>query len=737
MSFKIYPVTKTEISCDDYSVKINGEEVKLNTARVSACPFNRRWPGHQRGMEQSELINFLSLCTDEILHFEIKVKKPFDKANIRPLSLGIKPEIDKEGVIRFTLEKNAYFTVEPFGRNNALHIFADTLPEYNINKNNDDVIYYGAGEHNVGLIELKSNQTLFIDEGAVVYANVKAVDADNIKILGRGILDNSKNKEKILFEENAVGNTSAVLNAKRTHTIQIEYCDNVEIDGITIRDSLVYNIRPICCKNLKIKDVKIIGCWRYNSDGIDMHNCENVIIDNCFIRTFDDSICVKGFDFFQVKDVNSAVKEAMYHNGKVYDVFKNVLVKNCTIWNDWGKCLEIGAETKAEEIYDIIFENCNLIHVTGPVLDCYNIDYAFVHDVIYRDINVEYDEIIMSPSIQERDDEEYVNKNLNYSPTLINVTTDYHFEYSAGGDRRGKTHDIKFSNIHLFGKYEPKMYFKGYDEEHKTKDVTVENVFWNGELLEKIENMKIDQFAENIEYKINEFTQNDKNNVDSKNQLKRKAPVRFINENGSGKRIMFVGNSITLHGVKEDIGWFNEWGMAASKKENDYVHITASLVNQIDKDAVFCLCQVAQWEQGYKQGSKFHHIYEKAREFDADIIVTRFIENCPKYEFDAVTFKKEMDDLLSYLDKNVKAKFIITTGFWKNVGDIALRDYAKENSLPLIELGDLGEREDMKAIGLFEHSGVANHPGDLGMKNIAERIFDEIKKLIYSKCSNR
>jgi hypothetical protein len=85
-----------------------------------------------------------------------------------------------------------------------------------------------------------------------------------------------------------------------------------------------------------------------------------------------------------------------------------------------------------------------------------------------------------------------------------------------------------------------------------------------------------------------------------------------------------------------------------------------------------------------------------------------------------------MDDLLSYLDKNGKAKFIITTGFWKNIGDEALKDYAKEKDLPFVELGDLGEREDMKAIGLFEHPGVANHPGDLGMKNIAERIFDEI-----------
>ena len=76
----------------------------------------------------------------------------------------------------------------------------------------------------------------------------------------------------------------------------MNYCKDIEIDGITIRDSLVYNIRPIACENLTIKNIKIIGNWRYNSDGIDMHNCENVVIDNCFIRTFDDSICIKGFD---------------------------------------------------------------------------------------------------------------------------------------------------------------------------------------------------------------------------------------------------------------------------------------------------------------------------------------------------------------------------------------------------------------------------------------------------------
>ena len=260
MGFNIYPVIKTEPFCDDYAVKINGSDVELNTARVSAVPFNRRWPGHQRQIEQSEPIQFLSMATDEPLNFEITPKMPFDAENlkIRPRSLGITPEITPDGKIRFTLPRPAHLTIEPFGRNRALHLFVDPMKNYGFDPSDENVLYFGAGEHNVGTIELKSNQTLFIDEGAVVYGCIHAIDANNISILGRGILDNSKNKEHILYEINAVGNDEAIDNATRQHTIQIEYCDNVLIDGITIRDSLVYNIRPIGCNCLTIKDVKII-----------------------------------------------------------------------------------------------------------------------------------------------------------------------------------------------------------------------------------------------------------------------------------------------------------------------------------------------------------------------------------------------------------------------------------------------------------------------------------------------
>ena len=208
-----------------------------------------------------------------------------------------------------------------------------------------------------------------------------------------------------------------------------------------------------------------------------------MLIENCFLRTFDDSICIKGFDCYYDGDVEAAVHAAMYRGGKAYDVFRNVLVRRCVVWNDWGKCLEIGAETRAEEICDVVFEDCDVIHVTGAVLDCMNVDYADVHDITWRNIRVEYDDVIPELKLQDWDAVKYedTDRDPDFAPQLIRAEVMYHHEYSSRGERRGRNRNLLFEDIHVTGRQPVKMGFEGIDGEHACSDVTVRRIFRNGE----------------------------------------------------------------------------------------------------------------------------------------------------------------------------------------------------------------------------------------------------------------
>ena len=219
------------------------------------------------------------------------------------------------------------------------------------------------------------------------------------------------------------------------------------------------------------------------------------------------------------------------------------------------------------------------------------------------------------------------------------------------------------------------------------------------------------------------YLQMAKNDVSAENQLNGSRLVKFENPTGKGVRVMFVGNSITLHAECPEIGWYGAHGMAASSKEKDYVHLLEKEVSSVDTDAAFCICHASGWERKFRDGRDVFEQIAMAREFGADVIILRLVENCnPAKIEESELFIRELTTLLNYLDKEEKAKFIITTGFWRHPFDGALSEFACKMGYPCVTLGDLGENDAMKAKGLFEHGGVANHPGDLGMRTIADRI---------------
>ena len=226
------------------------------------------------------------------------------------------------------------------------------------------------------------------------------------------------------------------------------------------------------------------------------------------------------------------------------------------------------------------------------------------------------------------------------------------------------------------------------------------------------------------------MSQLSKNTVSAKNQVDDNESIKLINADNNGLRIMFLGNSITLHGKKPESGWNNNWGMAASAEENDYVHILMRYINEKVSEPAFCICQGAKFELHYKENIDFYEEYALAREFGADIIIVRLIENCDGKDFDKEKFKKELIRFIRYLSPNKLPKLLFTTCFWEHPGDIAIEELSKSADNLLVKLGDLGDNKEMTAIGLFEHEGVAIHPGDKGMLVIANRIFDVLKDIL-------
>ncbi len=466
-----------EKPCEVY---IDNHKEKIDIARVSRFPLNRHWPGYQRSREQSELCGFVSFDADRKREIRIVCDFQFEAVTVRPISLGISPKIIGNEIY-FTVYNPCQAVVEFDDRHGALHLFANP-PEDKALLSTEKILYFPKGEHHVGRIVLQSNQTVYIEEGAVVYGEIFAEDAENICIAGRGILDQSEQES---FEA-----SGDFIDPDRPSPIEIRYSKNVTIRDIVVRDPFFLAVRPICCENVIIDNIKVLGCWRYNSDGIDLINCRHGQIKNCFVRSFDDSLCLKGFCF--------PYAEQTYHNGKAYDTMDDVVFENCVVWNEWGKALEVGVDLCAKEIKNCAFVNCDVIHASFAAMDISNHDYAVVHDIKFENIRVECTANEPTPLMQTEENEVFHGENQGHYPYLFHVAVEFSNEYSSKGEKRGIIHDILFRNIQVFSPKLPPSLTHGYSEKYDVSRVRFDQITWNGTKMQTLDFLDVREYASNI-----------------------------------------------------------------------------------------------------------------------------------------------------------------------------------------------------------------------------------------------
>lgn len=197
----------------------------------------------------------------------------------------------------------------------------------------------------------------------------------------------------------------------------------------------------------------------------------------------------------------------------------------------------------------------------------------------------------------------------------------------------------------------------------------------------------------------------------------------FLDEPGDDIRVLFVGNSITKHAPKPQIGWTRDCGMAATCIDNDYVHILKRRILDIRPHASFGIIQVADFERRFETFD-IQKEYRRGIDFDADIIIMFFGANVRKDYDDesdpAVSFGVHYRELRCALDTKNSAFVIHSQGFYiRNKLDEEKKAAAEFFGDQYVELGDIVTRE--------ETHGEFNHPSDKGMREIADKFWAVIE----------
>jgi len=117
---------------------------------------------------------------------------------------------------------------------------------------------------------------------------ITGIGVKNVNIVGEGIIDGNADyhnwwhdvKNKII--------------AWRPKTVFLNKCENILIEGITIKNSPSWTLHPLLCQNIKVIGVNVENPKDApNTDGFDPESCSNVMVLGTRFSVGDDCIAIK------------------------------------------------------------------------------------------------------------------------------------------------------------------------------------------------------------------------------------------------------------------------------------------------------------------------------------------------------------------------------------------------------------------------------------------------------------
>jgi len=137
----------------------------------------------------------------------------------------------------------------------------------------------------------------------------------------------------------------------RPNFIQFYKCKNILIEGVTLKQSPMWEIHPVLCENVTVKKVTVISHGP-NNDGCDPESCRNVLIKDCYFDTGDDCI---------------AIKSGRNGDGRRLKApSENIIIQDCRMKDGHGGVV-IGSEMSGN-VRNVFAEDC--------IMDSPNLDRA-------------------------------------------------------------------------------------------------------------------------------------------------------------------------------------------------------------------------------------------------------------------------------------------------------------------------------------------------------------------------
>lgn len=180
----------------------------------------------------------------------------------------------------------------------------------------------------------------------------------------------------------------------RPNLVVLTNCKKVLLEGVTFQNSPAWNLHPLLCQDLTLRDLQVKNPWyAQNGDGVDIESCKNVLIEKSTFDVGDDGICIKSGRDEAGRTRGIPTENVIIRNNTVYHAHggfvigsemsggaRNIWVSDCSfIGTDIGLRFKT-TRGRGGIVENIYVNNVSMIDIAGEAI-LFDMYYAAVDPV--------------------------------------------------------------------------------------------------------------------------------------------------------------------------------------------------------------------------------------------------------------------------------------------------------------------------------------------------------------------